>query len=198
LLNWSYYALNGAYYPPNNAFNDLLADTSLKTERVKLDVKSFTYYFKSIGALQNAWIVVALDLMEGSGTFLISKEILESVANVGHSIYEIFAYVIINQYSCNDETHGEFDDMHAKLCVFSLSLQDVPSLNEELQILFSALTNFHANFNQWTPCISSEHMLLYHNFVKLDKKMKKMIAKLDTAWKAMKSKMDEDVDANFC
>jgi hypothetical protein len=192
--NWCYYAPSRRYYPPSWATN-AQNDPGTDTEGAKIDERSFTLYFKSLGALQNAWIVVVSGRLKKKARVVtsripVNKDILETVANVGQSITAIFALVISYKYSPYDKTHKKLDHLHAKLSSFIVSLQDAPGLDGELQIIFSAFTNFQINFNQWTPCISAMHLLLFDNFVKLNAEMESMIANMYTACMSMKAKSD--------
>jgi hypothetical protein len=188
--NWYYYAPSRRYYPPSWTSN---AQNDSGTEGGKIDGRSFTFYFKSLGALQNAWIVVASGRFNAHvvmSRIPINKEILETVTKVGHSITAIFALVISYKYSPDDKTHKKLEHLHETLFNLIASLQDTPGLDDELQILFSAFTNFQTNFSLWSPCISAKHMLLYTDFVLLNAKMEIMTAKMNEVCLTMKSKPD--------
>jgi hypothetical protein len=176
-------------YNPPNAANDP-TDLPAVSERVKIDERLFTFYFKSLAALQNAWIVAVLGICKAPFACRINKDILETVANVGRSVTAISALLMYYRYSAYDKTHEKLDLLQGKIANFISSLQDLPGFNDELTVLCSALTNFQAHFSLWTPRINTKHMLLHNNFIKANAKMKTMIANMDTAWMAMKAKTD--------
>jgi hypothetical protein len=187
-MNWMYHAPNETYYPPdtvNNALNVLTSGTEL----IKLDERPFANYFKSLGALQNAWMVVVPDLLKAPAKSRWNQEVLETMVNVGHSITAIFAVVINYQFSVH-EYRKELDHLHTKIADFIVTLQEVPGVDDELKLLVLALQNFRIYFDQWTPTINANHMLLYTNFVKSNAKMGKIIASMDMACVTRKAKTD--------
>jgi hypothetical protein len=150
-LNWGYYAPTRTCYPPsranNNAHDDLIADT----EQVNIDVRALTYYFNSLGALQNAWIAYVNAMIEAPVTSWINKDILETASNMGHSITAIFNLLKFYRFSDQDKTHRTFKQMHATITNALVRLEDVPAFNDQINILIAALRNFQTSFNRCPP-----------------------------------------------
>jgi hypothetical protein len=171
------------YYPPSGS-NSALTELPTDSEQVKIVKNLFIRYFNSLGALQNAWIVVVLDVFKAPSMYWwLNKETFEMVANVGNvgrSITATFALVINYRYSDDDKTHKKLNDLHKQIADCIVRLNHMPGVKNELTLLFW-LTNFQAHFNHWTPCISAQQMLLYYNFVKSNAKLNELIPKLDNA-----------------
>jgi hypothetical protein len=189
--NWRYYAPSRTFYPSSRTNNPpTCADLSAKTVSVQIDEKLFTHYFNSLGALQNAWIVVVSDILKTPTTFHMNKDSLETLTNVGRSITAIFALLINYRNSAHDKSHEKLERLHEMITNFTLSLHDVTVCEDVLKLLLMALTNFQANTNLWTPCISATQMLLSKNFVMSHAKMSALITKMVKTWNAMKAKTD--------
>jgi hypothetical protein len=76
------------YYPPSEA-NNALTEFPTDSEHVLIDEQLFTRFFNSLGALQNAWIVVVSNILKAPCTSRFDTDIFETVASLGRSIVEI-------------------------------------------------------------------------------------------------------------